>query len=204
VRAAGSVPGLARLRLSSVEVNHVSEELLAAMRETPTVSRHLHVPLQAGDDAVLRAMGRRYTVAAFLRRLGQTEGFNLTTDVIVGFPGEDGAAFERTLDAVRAAGFTKVHVFPYSPRPGTRTAGEDTVPTAVKRERSAMLRALSDEASAARWRSRLGSEDTVLVDRPGRGYADDYTPWLVAGEPGELVRARAVGVTEEGVAGVRV
>ncbi|MFN8186287.1 MAG: MiaB/RimO family radical SAM methylthiotransferase [Gaiellales bacterium] len=203
IREAGTIPGLSRLRLSSIEVNHVAGDLLAAMRETPSVSPHLHVPLQSGDDRVLAAMGRRYTAAAFLRRLERAEGFNLTTDVIAGFPAEDGAAFRRTLDLVRAAGITKVHVFPYSPRPGTGTAGNDPVPPEVKRERSRTLRALSAQASAAYWRSRLGSEDVVLVDRPGRGYANDYTPWLVDGEVGELVPVRAVGVSEEGIVGAR-
>ena len=83
---------------------------------------------------------------------------------------------------------TKVHVFPYSPRPGTRTAADDPVPAAVKKERSARLRAASDAACRARWARRVGSEDVVLVDRPGRGYADDYTPWLVDGAVGEMVR----------------
>ena len=95
VREAGSVPGVERLRLSSIEVNHLSDALVAAMRETPTVSPHLHVPLQSGDDGVLRAMGRRYDVATYLRRIEKAGGFNLTTDVIVGFPSEDEAAFER-------------------------------------------------------------------------------------------------------------
>jgi threonylcarbamoyladenosine tRNA methylthiotransferase MtaB len=202
VREAGATPGLARLRLSSVEVNHLTDDLVAAMRETPTVSRHLHVPLQSGDDGVLRAMGRRYTVATFLRRTERAYGFNLTTDVIVGFPAEDDAAFARTLETVGAAGITKVHVFPYSPRPGTRTADADPVPQQAKRERSKRLRAASDEACRRRWRERLGTEDAVLVDRPGRGYGDDYTPWLVEGPVGELVRVRAKRVTEEGIVGV--
>jgi tRNA A37 methylthiotransferase MiaB len=72
----------------------------------------------------------------------------------------------------------------------------------VKKERSARLRALSDELSRRRWRERVGTTDRVLVDRPGRGYADDYTPWLLAGEVGQLLRARAVGVSEEGVLAV--
>jgi threonylcarbamoyladenosine tRNA methylthiotransferase MtaB len=202
VREAGATPGLARLRLSSVEVNHLTDDLVAAMRETPTVSRHLHVPLQSGDDAVLRAMGRRYTVATFLRRAGRAGGFNLTSDVIVGFPAEDEAAFQQTLATVEAAGITKVHVFPYSPRPGTRTAGDDPVPPQTKRERGERLRAVSDEACRRRWRARVGTEDAVLVDRPGRGYGDDYTPWLVEGPVGEVVRVRAERVTEEGIVGV--
>src|SRR5919108_3088013 len=134
LRAAGAIAGLERLRLSSLEVNHLSDELLAAMRETPVVSPHLHVPLQSGDDGVLRTMGRRYTVSTYLRRVAKAAGFNLTTDVIVGFPSEDKRAFERTLRVVESAGITKVHVFPYSPRPGTGTAAEDPVPPAIKKE----------------------------------------------------------------------
>ncbi|HEY7003290.1 MAG TPA: MiaB/RimO family radical SAM methylthiotransferase [Gaiellaceae bacterium] len=202
VREVGAVPGVERLRLSSIEVNHLSEALVAAMRETPTVSPHLHVPLQSGDDAVLAAMGRRYDVATYLRRVARAEGFNLTTDAIVGFPTEDESAFERTLRAVESAGITKVHVFPYSPRPGTKTAGADPVPPAEKKTRSALLRALSAEACRRRWSQKLGAEDTVLVDRPGRGYGDDYTPWLVDAPPGGFVRARAAEVTEEGILGL--
>jgi threonylcarbamoyladenosine tRNA methylthiotransferase MtaB len=147
-------------------------------------------------------MGRRYSVATYLRRVARAEGFNLTTDVIVGFPAEDQPAFERTLEAVEAAGITKVHVFPYSPRPGTDTAAEDTVPPAVKKERGARLRALSAEACRLRWRSKLGSNDVVLVDRPGRGYGDDYSPWLVDAPVGALVPARADAVTPEGIHGI--
>ena len=200
VREAGSTPGLARLRLSSIEVNHVNDELVAALRETPTVSRHLHVPLQSGDDGVLRDMARRYTASVYLARVAPLrEDFNLTTDVIVGFPTESEAAFRNTLATVADAGITKVHVFPYSPRPGTKTAAEDPIPAGVKKERSARLRAASHEASIARWRAKLGSEDVVLVDRPGRGYGDDYSPWLVDAPVGELVRVCAHGVSEEGI-----
>ena len=202
VRAAGAVEGLERLRLSSIEVNHVTPALVAAMRETPNVSPHLHVPLQSGDDDVLRAMGRRYTIGQFRARIDGLDDFNLTTDVIVGFPTEDERAFGRTLAAVAAAGMTKVHVFPYSPRPGTRTAADDPVPAVVKKERSARLRAASDAACRARWTRRVGSEDVVLLDRPNGGYADDYTPWLVHGAVGEMVRARAVGVGDAGVLAV--
>jgi threonylcarbamoyladenosine tRNA methylthiotransferase MtaB len=200
VREAGATPGLERLRLSSIEINHVSDALVAALRETPTVSRHLHVPLQSGDDGVLRAMRRRYTTATYLRRLAPlTDEFNLTSDVIVGFPAEDDAAFEQTLRTVERAGLTKVHVFPYSPRPGTVTEADDPVPPSVKKERGARLRALSHELCLARWRRKVGVEDTVLVDRPGRGYGDDYSPWLVEAPVGSLVRVRGAAATEEGI-----
>jgi threonylcarbamoyladenosine tRNA methylthiotransferase MtaB len=202
VREAGAIPGAERLRLSSIEVNHVDRELVDALRETPTVSPHLHVPLQSGDDGVLRAMGRRYTADQFERRLEPLRGLNLTTDVIVGFPAEDEAAFQRTLALVERLGMAKVHVFPYSPRPGTRTAEDDVVPADVKRDRGARLRALSDELSRRRWEARVGTTDRVLLDRPGRGYADDYTPWLVDGPLGTFVTARAIGVADDGVLAV--
>jgi len=122
--------------------------------------------------------------------------------VIVGFPDEDERGFRATLATVEAAGASKVHVFPYSPRPGTKTAARDPVPAAVKRERSGRLRAASDEACRRRWRAMLGREDVVLVDRPGRGYGDDHSPWLVDAPVGSLARVRAAGLASEGIVGV--
>ena len=118
VREAGSLAGVERLRLSSIEVNHLTDELIAAIRETPSVSRHLHVPLQSGDDDVLRAMRRRYSARQYIAKVEPLADFNLTADVIVGFPGEGEDAFARTLDIVERVGITRVHAFPYSPRPG--------------------------------------------------------------------------------------
>jgi threonylcarbamoyladenosine tRNA methylthiotransferase MtaB len=203
VREVGATPGLARLRLSSIEINHVNEALIDALRATPTVARHLHVPLQSGDDGVLRAMRRRYTSATYLKKLEPLAAdFNLTSDVIVGFPTEDDAAFERTIATVERAGLSRLHVFPYSPRPGTVTAGDDRVQPTVKKERGARLRALSDALERRRWQTKLGTRDTVLVDRPGRGYGDDYTPFLVEAPVGELVEVRAHAIGAEGICAV--
>ena len=194
-RAAG-VDGIDRVRLSSIEVNHVSDALLGAMAH-PGVARHLHVPMQSGDDGVLAAMRRRYTATAFLRAVGRARervpGVNLTTDVIVGHPAEDDAAFERTLAAVRAAGFTRVHVFPYSPRPGTADEASDPVPAAVKAERSRRLRELGERQARAHRRALRGTRQLVLVEtEAGRGYADDYTPLVVpGGRPGTMVEVVA-------------
>jgi threonylcarbamoyladenosine tRNA methylthiotransferase MtaB len=141
-------------------------------------------------------------VSTYLRRLAPLQDeLNLTSDVIVGFPTEDERAFANTLRAAREAGLTKIHVFPYSPRPGTATAEEDPVSPAQKKSRGARLRAASHEACTRRWRTKIGRDDLVLVDRPGRGYGDDYSPWLV-GERlpvGELVRVRGGAVSEEGI-----
>jgi threonylcarbamoyladenosine tRNA methylthiotransferase MtaB len=196
LRAAAAVPGIDRVRLSSIEVNHLTDDLLAAMT-TPGVAPHLHVPMQSGDDGVLRAMRRRYTAATFAGRMARARagvpGVNLTTDVIVGHPAEDEAAFRRTLDAVRRAGFGRVHVFPYSPRPGTADAAADPVPAAAKADRSARLRALSDELAAAHREALRGTRQLVLVEtEDGRGHAADHTPLRAAGaRPGDLVEVTA-------------
>ena len=201
MREAGATPGLERLRLSSIEINHVDASSIAALRETPTVARHLHVPLQSGDDGVLRAMRRRYTTATYLRRLEPLAGeFNLTSDVIVGFPAEDEAAFEQTLAHGRARRADEGARLPVLAaarhghrRPTTRS------PPRSKKERGARLRALSHELAQRRWQRKLGAHDIVLVDRPGRGYGDDYSPFLVDAPVGELVRVRAARVSEEGI-----
>ena len=202
VREAGATPGLERLRLSSIEINHVDDALIAALRETPTVSRHLHVPLQSGDDERAARDGPplhawRPTSAGSRRSRSE---FNLTSDVIVGFPAEDERAFANTLRTARDAGLTKIHVFPYSPRPGTVTAHDDPCPgareegarrAAPRRLARRLSRALADEARQP--------TTSVLVDRPGRGYGDDYSPWLVPGaQVGDLVRVRAAAVSRGG------
>ena len=194
--AAADIDGIDRVRLSSIEVNHVSDALLGAMTH-PGVARHLHIPMQSGDDGVLRAMRRRYAAARFLAAAGRARqlvpGINLTTDVIVGHPAEDEDAFARTLEAVREAGFTRVHVFPYSPRPGTADGISDPVPAAVKADRSRRLRELADTLGAAHRRALSGTRQRVLVEtEAGRGYTDDYTPLVVrGGRPGTIVEVVA-------------
>jgi threonylcarbamoyladenosine tRNA methylthiotransferase MtaB len=190
--ALAELDGIARVRLSSIEVNHLSQRLCDALAH-PRVCPHLHVPLQSGDDAVLRAMRRRYDLATYARRIERARasvpGLNLTGDVIVGFPAEDGAAFARTLAAVEELGFSRLHVFPYSPRPGTRTAALDPVPAAVKRRRSERLRALSDDLGRAHRTARVGQRDQVLVERVGadgrlHGYGADYTAYELRAHAG--------------------
>ena len=186
LEAVAALDGVERVRLSSIEVNHLSDRLLRAVADTPGVARHLHVPMQSGSDRVLGAMRRHYAAAGFLGKMHRArelvDGINLTSDVIVGYPSERVEDFEATLDAVSAAGFTKVHVFPYSPRPGTADAGDDRVSAAEKRRRSRQLRALSDAQAAAHRASKVGRRERVLVeDAVGRGYSDDYTPFRVTG-----------------------
>jgi len=178
------VPGVQRVRLSSVEVIHVKDSLLDALAGEPKVCPHLHVPMQSGDDGVLSAMGRHYTAAEYQEHIDRVRsaapGVNITTDVIVGFPTEDDAAFRRTLDAVDAAGITRVHVFPYSPRPGTAAAAlGDRVAPAEKKRRSQALRGRSELRSRLHRAARLGGPERVLVDKVAdtqcSGYTADYT-----------------------------
>jgi threonylcarbamoyladenosine tRNA methylthiotransferase MtaB len=192
IGALAELDGIARVRLSSIEVNHLSARLCDVMAH-PRVCPHIHVPLQSGDDAVLRAMRRRYDVATYARRVARARervpGLNLTGDVIVGFPAEDGAAFARTLAAVEELAFSRLHVFPYSPRPGTRTADDDPVPAAVKRRRAERLRMLSDRLGRERRAALVGRRDCVLVERvdaQGRlhGYGADYTAYAVRAHAG--------------------
>jgi threonylcarbamoyladenosine tRNA methylthiotransferase MtaB len=200
LKAVAAVPGVRRVRLSSIEVNHLSDRLLGVLGSTPGVARHLHVPMQSGSDGVLRAMRRRYTAEAFIAKMGRARelvpGVNLTSDVIVGHPSEDDAAFAETLAAVRQVGFTKVHTFPYSPRPGTVDSGDDRVAAAVKRDRSRRLRGLSDAQAARHLAAKIGRSELVLVEtEDGRGYCDDYTPFVVAGAGrGAMVEALARAV----------
>jgi threonylcarbamoyladenosine tRNA methylthiotransferase MtaB len=185
------VPGVARVRLSSVEVIHVKDSLLTAIASEPKICPHLHVPLQSGDDRVLAAMGRHYTAAEYVEQIAALRsavpGVNVTTDVIVGFPTEDDAAFQRTLEAVDAAGISRVHTFSYSPRPGTAASSlGDRVPAVEKKRRSQLLRGHAEVRSRQHRRAKLGRRQGVLIDKVAdsqcSGYTADYTRcYLTAG-----------------------
>jgi threonylcarbamoyladenosine tRNA methylthiotransferase MtaB len=200
VRAVGRLDGLERLRISSIEPGDVGDRLVAAIAETPTVAPHLHVPLQSGDPAVLRAMRRSYGVGDYLdacrRAAAAVPGLNLTTDAIVGFPGEDEAALRATARVAEDLRMSKIHVFPYSPRPGTPAAAMQGRPPAEElRARAARLRDLSDRLGFAHRARRVGSRDRVLVERRHPdgtlgGLGADYTRFVLpagAGRPGEMV-----------------
>ncbi len=214
VRRIGSLPGLRRLRISSIEPGDVTLRLAAAMAETPTVARHLHIPLQSADDGVLRAMGRSHDVAGYVRAVGWARellpDLNVTTDAIIGFPTEDADAFDRTLACCEELAFGKVHVFPFSPRPGTVAADlGDTVSPQEKDRRSRELRDLSDRLGFARRHGRVGSADEVIVERvledgTRTGYGSDYCRFVVddtAARPGDLVPVRVAGMAGEHLRG---
>jgi threonylcarbamoyladenosine tRNA methylthiotransferase MtaB len=205
------VPGVERVRLSSVEVIHVKDSLLEALAGEPKVCPHLHIPMQSGDDSVLRDMGRHYTSAQYLEHVATLRAavpeVNITTDVIVGFPTETEAAFENTLAAVEAAGISRVHTFSYSPRPGTVAAGlGDRIPPEEKKQRSRVLRGLSEARSRQHRARKLGAVEPVLIDKVAEsqcsGYTADYTRCYLAagaGDRGELVTARCEELYADGI-----
>ena len=184
--------GVERIRISSIEPQHVDDELLRVWADgAPRTLPHVHLPLQSGDDRVLRRMGRRYVTADYAAVVGRIRaglpGVAIHADAIVGFPTEDGAAWSRSIAFIRSLDLAGLHVFRYSPRPGTpatRMAGHVDEPT--KKRRAAELLALAADARS-RWAAgHVGSEAYVLLEgrlADGRwvGHAADYT--LVSVDP---------------------
>jgi threonylcarbamoyladenosine tRNA methylthiotransferase MtaB len=196
-----------RIRLSSIDPHEVTEPLVRLMAAAPELCPHLHVPLQAADDGVLRRMRRRYDTALTAERLAMIREYlpdaSIGTDLIAGFPGEDDAAFERTLAFVAASPITYAHVFPYSVRTGTTAAKLDgKVAPAVIRERAARLRTLMARKRADFAAGFTGAEAEVLVENTRdpqsgrlRGYTRNYLRAHLDGSDalmGRRVRTRLV------------
>ena len=208
--AVAGLEGLRRVRLSSLEPRHVTPELIALL-EHPRVARHLHVPLQSADDAVLAAMRRPYTFAQYLAAVEGLQYLSreamLSTDVIVGYPAEDEAAFARTLGALKSGLFGRAHVFTFSARPGTAAAELPPLPAALVKERMGRALAAAEAAARVARRAALGRDAEVLVEerRDGlwRGYSSEYIRYSLRGgaRRGELVRAVADEVGGDGVTG---
>jgi threonylcarbamoyladenosine tRNA methylthiotransferase MtaB len=213
VREIALLPGEFRVRLSSIEATEVTRELIGVMAEFPDrVAPHLHICLQSGSDAVLRRMRRRWGSRLFIDRCRLVrealDNPAITTDIIVGFPGETEADFEATCRVARECGFSKIHIFPFSPRKGTPAAGmADMVAPQVKSERCERLAVVERELREKYFRSLLGRRLTVLVEGPsetaGEGWAGTscrYAPVELASgpklTPGSLVSALASRVAD--------
>jgi tRNA-2-methylthio-N6-dimethylallyladenosine synthase len=174
LRAVGAVEGIRRVRYTSPHPKDLRPETVAAMAETPAVCEHLHLPLQSGSDDVLRAMRRGYRAERYLERLAMAragiDDLAVTTDIIVGFPGETEADFDRTLEVVAAAGFDAAYTFIFSPRPGTRAAAmEDRfVADDVVADRFERLRSVVERSALARHEARVGREEEVVVEGPSK------------------------------------
>ncbi len=207
LRDMAQIPGLARLRLSSVEPMDFHQDLLDVFAQGPPLCRHIHIPLQSGDDTVLQHMRRHYTTADFghlvtdIRK--RLPGVAITSDIIVGFPGETTEQFNNTLQFVQQLGFAGLHVFKYSPRQGTLAAEfPQQVAPEVKEERSKALMALGDKMAKEFAAQFVGTKQEVLAEEyfdQGKGlyqgFTDNYLKVVFPGE--EQLRGHLVSIAIE-------
>ncbi|MCU5746394.1 tRNA (N(6)-L-threonylcarbamoyladenosine(37)-C(2))-methylthiotransferase MtaB [Staphylococcus sp. SQ8-PEA] len=199
-----TVDGLERIRISSIEASQLTDEVIDVIAKSSKVVRHLHIPLQSGSDSVLKRMRRKYSMAHFSERLTKLHsvlpGLAVTSDVIVGFPGETEEEFQETYDFIINHQFSELHVFPYSPRIGTPAARmDDQVDEEIKNERVHRLINLSDQLAKS-YASRFDQEVLEVIpeesgDEPGTliGYADNYMKIQFEGDEslvGELVKVK--------------
>ena len=174
LRAVNGVEGLRRVRFTSPHPHDFTPDIIEAMASCEKICEHIHFPLQSGSDAVLKGMQRSYRAARYVEWLGAIRdavpGIAVSTDVIVGFPGETDDDFQDTLDIVEEARFDSAFMFQYSPRPGTRAAQfEEQVPKAVVRERFDRLLALQERVSMGCNRALIGQTVELLIETGGRG-----------------------------------
>lgn len=199
-RLLAQVPELPRLRLSSLDPVEIDDDLWRLIAEEPRLMPHLHLSLQAGDDLVLKRMKRRHlradAIAVTRRARSLRPDIAFGADLIAGFPTETEAMFANTLDLVDACDLTYLHVFPYSPRPGTPAARMPQVAGPVRRERAARLRARGDAALTAYLARQVGGVADVLMETEGVGRTEQFAPVGVAdpASPGAIVRAEITGV----------
>jgi len=204
---------LPRLRLSSLEINEVSPELLELMAEENALCPHLHLPLQSGSDRVLGLMNRQYSAQEFMEKAANyreaVPGVGLTTDVMVGFPGESREDFSRTVEVVRRIGFSRIHVFPFSSRPGTPAARmPHPISGPEKKRRSHILREVGENLMQDFNSQFLNREAEVLVEDslPVQGWSPNYVRYYLPEHHyrGQLLRVRGEKIFQDGIWGKEV
>ncbi|HGH0786082.1 TPA: tRNA (N(6)-L-threonylcarbamoyladenosine(37)-C(2))-methylthiotransferase MtaB [Staphylococcus pseudintermedius] len=204
-----TVDDLERIRISSIEASQLTDEVIEVLQQSQKVVRHLHIPLQSGSDSVLKRMRRKYSMAHFSERIQKLHaalpGLAVTSDVIVGFPGETEAEFQETYDFIVNHHFSELHVFPYSPRIGTPAARmDDQIDEEIKNERVHKLIELSNQLAktyASKFENDVlevipeekGSQDGLLV-----GYADNYMKVEFVGDESLIGQICKVKVTQAG------
>jgi len=213
VKSALSVPGVQRIRLGSLESVEVEPRLLQLMQEDYRLQRHLHLPLQSGCDKILQAMHRPYDTAKFRSLLQEIRAVlpdvAITTDVIVGFPGETEEDFVTTMNFARECGFAKMHIFPYSMRKGTPAAKMEQIPNSVKDERAKRLGAIDQKLQVKALEALVGTAAEVLFEQPVdarhmEGLCGPYMRVVVPGGQelaGEIRLVKLIGVEEDWLVG---
>jgi threonylcarbamoyladenosine tRNA methylthiotransferase MtaB len=190
------VPELPRLRLSSIDAAEIDPDLMRCLADEPRLAPHLHLSLQAGDDMILKRMKRRHSRADALRLIEQVRAVRpdvaFGADLIAGFPTETDGMFENTLKLVEEAGLSYLHVFPFSPRPGTPAARMPQLERHVVKARAERLRAAGEAALGRHLQRQVGRTVSALVERDGLARAEDFTEVAFEGaaSPGGIVRLR--------------
>ena len=190
------VPELERLRISSIDAAEIDDDLMRCLAQEPRLMPHLHLSLQAGDDMILKRMKRRHSRADALKLIDKVRRVRPETafgaDLIAGFPTETDAMFDNTLSLVDEAGLSFLHVFPYSPRPGTPAARMPQLERGVIKARAQRLREAGDEALSRHLQRLVGRTVSALVERDGLARAEDFTEigFSGAADPGAIVRLR--------------
>jgi threonylcarbamoyladenosine tRNA methylthiotransferase MtaB len=202
-RLLAAVPELPRLRLSSLDPAAIDADLWRLIESEPRFLPHLHLSAQHGADLMLKRMKRRHSRADLLALVAQARALRpdivFGADLIAGFPTESEADFADLLSLVEEAGLTFLHVFPYSPRPGTPAARMPQLPVALRRARAQALREAGRAAARRFLESRLGQAEEVLMERNGRGHTAHFAPVRLAAPvaPGTLLRARVCAITDD-------
>ncbi len=199
VLAVASVEGIKRIRLGSLQPDLISDGIIEKFVRAEKLCPQFHLSLQSGSSSVLGRMNRPYTTDVFsdvVKRLRKAfPMLSVTTDIIVGFPGESDEEFSETAQFIKDIGFSKIHIFPYSRRSGTPAAEMDhQVPESVKNERKKVLSVLAEKIREEEMAKLIGKEVSVLVERHGEGYSENYTPVRFNGDikTGEIVRAKII------------
>jgi threonylcarbamoyladenosine tRNA methylthiotransferase MtaB len=198
------VPELKRLRISSVDSIEVDRDLLDVIAENERLMPHLHLSLQSGDDLILKRMKRRHSrqqaidFCAEVRRLRPDIAFG--ADIIAGFPTETEEMFARSQDLIDECALTFLHVFPYSPRPGTPAARMPQVPTSIVKDRAKRLRAAGDAALKRRCDAEIGATRRVLIESTSQGRTEHFLPVAISGETPGTVKTLVI----EGSDGARL
>lgn len=185
------IEGLKRLRISSIEITELTDEVLEVMRNNKVIVDHMHIPLQAGSNKILKLMNRKYDLDYFFNKIKEIKSVRpamaITTDVIIGFPGEEEEDFLETIETCKKIGFSKIHVFPYSERRGTKAMElEGHVDPKIKKERAKRLLEVSKELENNYFSSFIGRDVVVLVEEFRDGYSyghtDNYLHVKIVGE----------------------
>ena len=201
------VPELKRVRLSSLDPVEIDDDLWGLIEKEPRLMPHLHMSLQAGDDMILKRMKRRHLRADAIEMARRAKELRpdivFGADIIAGFPTETDEMFENSLDIIKACELTYLHVFPYSPRPGTPAAKMPQDNASKRKERAARLRALGKEQEQALFERHIGTVAEIVTEKNNMGRTQHFIPVYLVDEiqPGSLVKVRLTGLNENGMIG---